>query len=67
MFEGEVLVGELLTVDALASGAVLLGEVTTLEHELRNDTVEWGAGVAETLLAGAESAEVLSSLLRKRK
>ena len=41
---------------------VATGEVTTLEHELGDDTVELGAGVAEALLAGAESAEVLSGL-----
>lgn len=41
---------------------VATGEVTTLEHELGNHTVELGAGVAEALLASAESAEVLSGL-----
>jgi len=44
------------------SSYVATGEVTTLEHELRDDTVELGAGVAEALLASAESAEVLSGL-----
>lgn len=41
---------------------VATGEVTTLEHEVGDHTVELGAGVAEALLASAESAEVLSSL-----
>lgn len=41
---------------------VATGEVTTLEHEVRDDTVERRALVAETLLAGAESAEVLGGL-----
>lgn len=41
---------------------VTTGEVTTLKHEIRDDAVERGALVAEALLAGAESAEVLSSL-----
>ena len=41
---------------------VVVGEVTTLEHELRDDTVELAASVAEALLAGAESAEVLGGL-----
>ena len=41
---------------------VATGEVTTLEHELGDHTVELGAGVAEALLAGAESAEVLGGL-----
>jgi hypothetical protein len=41
---------------------VAASEVTTLEHELGNDAVEGRALVSETLLAGAESTEVLSSL-----
>jgi hypothetical protein len=48
---------------------VATGEVTTLEHELGNDTVEGGALVVEglarasgTLLTSAESAEVLGGL-----
>jgi hypothetical protein len=41
---------------------VATGEVTTLEHELGDDTVEGRALVAEALLTGAESAEVLSGL-----
>lgn len=41
---------------------VATGEVTTLKHELGNDSVELGARVAEALLAGAEGTEVLSRL-----
>lgn len=44
------------------SAYVATGEVTTLEHELRDDAVEGRAGVAKALLASAESAEVLSGL-----
>lgn len=36
----------------------LTGEVTTLEHEVGDHTVESRAGVAEALLASAESTEV---------
>lgn len=36
--------------------------VTTLEHEVGDDTVEAGALVAVALLAGAESTEVLGGL-----
>lgn len=36
------------------------GEITTLKHELRDDTVEFGARVTETLLASAKGTEVLS-------
>ena len=39
---------------------VATGEVTALEHELRDDAVEGGLSVAETLLASAESTEVLA-------
>jgi len=59
---GEVLVGELLTVDGLATSAVATGEVTALKHELRDDAVESRASVSEALLAGAKSTEVLSGL-----
>ena len=41
---------------------VTTGEVTTLEHEVGDDSVERRALVAETLLASAESTEVLSGL-----
>ena len=40
----------------------MLGEVTSLKHELGDDTVEAGALVPKALLAGAESAEVLGRL-----
>lgn len=41
---------------------VATGEVTALKHELRDNAVEGRTSVAEALLAGAESAEVLSGL-----
>ena len=41
---------------------VTASEVTTLEHELGDDSVEGRALVAEALLASAEGTEVLSSL-----
>jgi len=36
----EVFVSKLFPVDALAAGAVVIGEVATLAHEAGNDTVE---------------------------
>ena len=59
MLELEVLVGELGAVDGLAAGAVVVGEVAALAHEVGDDAVEGGALEAEALLAGAERAEVL--------
>lgn len=41
---------------------VATGEVTTLEHELGDDAVEGRSSIAEALLAGAESTEVLGGL-----
>jgi len=58
----EVLIRELLTVDRLATRAIAASEVTALQHELRDDSVERGPFVAEALLAGAEGTEVLGSL-----
>jgi hypothetical protein len=76
--ELEVLIGELLAIDGLATGAlrhvsvgprsvhvrtyVAAGEVTALEHEVGDHTVELGASIAKALLSSAESAEVLRGL-----
>lgn len=69
MLQVEVLIVKLLAVDGLAAGAVADGEVTALDHELLDDAVELGAlvveglsGLAQTLLAGAQGAEVLGRL-----
>jgi len=58
VLELEVLVGELLAVDGLSTGTVVTGEVSTLKHEVGDDTVEARLGVAETVLSGAELTEV---------
>ncbi len=34
MLEGEVLIGELCAIDGLAASSVVVGEVTTLAHEV---------------------------------
>ena len=65
----EVLIGESLSVDGGSTSSVSGGEITSLSHELRNDSVEsaslevesltlWGAA----LLTCAESSEVLRGL-----
>lgn len=59
---GEVLVSKLLTVDGLTTSTIASGEVTTLQHELRNHSVENRVGVAETLFTSAQGSEVLSGL-----
>lgn len=85
MLSLEVLVGELLAIDRLATGAlasecqhggygpsfsssheqstdIASSEITALQHELRDDAVEFATLVAESLLAGAEGTEVLGRL-----
>jgi hypothetical protein len=46
--------------DRECNSYVATGEVTSLKHELRNDTVEGRASVSEALLASAKSTEVLN-------
>mmetsp|Transcript_10871 Transcript_10871/g.22629 ORF Transcript_10871/g.22629 Transcript_10871/m.22629 type:complete len:367 (+) Transcript_10871:69-1169(+) len=58
----EVLVGEGSAVDALAPRSVSCGEVSSLDHEVLDDSVELAALVSEAGLAGAELAEVLGGL-----
>lgn len=69
MFEVEVLVLELSTIDALTTGAVALSEVTTLDHKPLDDpvehgtlVVEWLSRLANTFLSSRESPEVLGCL-----
>ena len=49
----QVLVLELVAVDRLSTGTVVVGEVTTLAHELGDDAVEARALEAEALLPSA--------------
>ncbi|KAH3660419.1 hypothetical protein OGAPHI_007005 [Ogataea philodendri] len=56
----KVLVWELGSIDTLTSGTVEVGEITTLQHEVWNDSVEDGVLVTETLLSSAQSSEVFS-------
>ena len=65
----EVLIGELSSVDGLTTGTVSDGEVTTLGHESRDDSVpdtslevEGLSRFTDTLLTGAESSEVIGGL-----
>jgi len=58
MLQLEVLVVELLSVDGFSASAIMVCEVTSLTHELRDDTMERRALVSETVLASAEFSEV---------
>lgn len=59
MLQGEVLIRELLSVDALSTGAIALGEVTALTHELRNNAMKFTSFEAKPLFSGAKGSEVL--------
>merc|ERR1719230_2030902 len=68
MFQSEILVLELIAIDRLAPGAIVVSEVSTLAHEIRDDTVkraplevEGLAGFPRPLLARAKGAEILAS------
>lgn len=58
----EVFVFELVSVDGLATGTVVVGEVTSLAHEVGDHTVEGRVLVTEAFLSGAQSTEIFSSL-----
>mmetsp|Transcript_68676 Transcript_68676/g.204355 ORF Transcript_68676/g.204355 Transcript_68676/m.204355 type:complete len:200 (+) Transcript_68676:146-745(+) len=69
VLEGEVLIRKLVAVDGLAARAVATRKVPSLAHEVLDDAVEGAtlevqrlARLARALLAGAETAEVLSRL-----
>ena len=65
----EVLIGELFAVNAFASSTISVGEITTLNHEAGNNTVENGVFVVErlarftnALFTSTQSTEVFDSL-----
>lgn len=62
VLQRKVLVLELAAVDGLTPGAVVVGEVTALAHEVGDHAVERGPLVADALFAGAQRPEVLRRL-----
>ena len=60
MSQLEVLISKLFAIDGFSASSVSSSEVTTLTHEVGNDTVEGGSFVAEPLLSSAQSTEILS-------
>lgn len=66
MFEDKVFIIELPAVDRLAAGAIVVGEVASLAHKLRNDAVEAAALVAKAFLVCAQAPEVLYTRCKKK-
>ena len=62
VLQDEVLVGEFLAINGFATSAIVVCEVTSLEHEVGDHTVEGGALVTEALLACTQRAEVFTGL-----
>lgn len=60
VFKLEIFVGELCSINALSTRAIVLGEVTALRHELGNDSMKRGSFVAISLLSRAQLSEILS-------
>ena len=62
MLQIKVFIGKLLTVDALASGTVVIGKVSSLTHKVGNHAVEGAALESKALLASAECTKVFGRL-----
>ena len=69
MFAGEVLICEFISVDWFSSGTVSSGEISSLSHEFRDNSMEWTSFVVKWLslftnsfFSSTESPEVLSCL-----
>lgn len=62
VLQGEVFILEFVSIDRLAAGAVVVGEVSALAHEVGNDAVECRALISVALFAGAQCTEVLACL-----
>ena len=52
---------EFFTIDGMTASSVKLGEITSLQHKLGDDTVENCALVSITMLASSEFTKVLCS------
>lgn len=57
------LVSELLTIDRLSTGAVMVCEITTLSHEAVDDSVKMGVlvSVSHLVVSSTDRSEILSS------
>lgn len=62
MTQIEVFILKFVSVNRLATSAIMVGKVTTLAHETGDDTVENAAFISKSFLTSAQSAKVLSCL-----
>lgn len=66
MFEDKVLIFKLPAINGLPACAVVVGEVASLAHKLRDDAMKAAALVAKALFMCAQAAEVLCTVLEKK-
>lgn len=53
VLDAEVFISKLGTIDGFTASTIKVGKITTLHHEILDDTVENGALIAESLLTSA--------------
>jgi hypothetical protein len=58
MFKSKVFIAKLSSIDGFASSAIVIGEITTLAHEVGDDTMEDTTLVTKTFFTSAESPEI---------
>lgn len=66
MFKDKVLIVKLASINGLATGAVVIGEISALAHELRNDPVEAAAFESEALLVRTQTTKVFYERMHKK-
>lgn len=62
VLQGEVLIFKFVAIDGFASSAIVVGKVSSLAHEVGDDSVESAVFEAKAFLSSAQSSEVLSCL-----
>ena len=62
MREFKILIFESATIYTFASSSISFVEISSLNHEVSDDTMEGGVLVAKTLVTSAKGPEVLGSL-----
>jgi len=60
MLQGKVLIFKLVSIDRFSSSAIMVGEITTLAHEVRNDPMENASFISKTFFTSTQSTEIFS-------
>lgn len=60
MFQIEVFIFKLIAIDGFATSAIVVSEVATLTHEVRDDTVKNASFISISLLTSAQRTKILS-------